>query len=300
MEKEDNPLLTNEMVTTILKFISNKKFASVSEIASHINLTEKDTTVWLQILLNEGIVYQDEESKYGLVQKPISKPPVLQLGLCGVLLIIISIFAFKEYFSTAVPSPESEKVVSKDPALRISPSINDYFYNKEDYPELIEYISDDFEKVNQRMHELQYLGAKAVIDHDKCDYVHSVIFEKIDKGDKGLIFIVDCEDKNRIYINEKTIINGGLIRTAFEEGIPEKDAIERCNNLITQKASPYGKVDIYYFTGTAYRLNKTVGNATVTIWFDVKNRFGGIEEYKARCIFSRETWKGDLTIVNRY
>lgn len=297
MEKGNNPLLTNEMVTTILKFISNKKFASVSEIASHINLTEKDTTVWLQILLNEGIVYQDEESKYGLVQKPISKPPVLQLGLCGVLLIIISIFAFKEYFSTATPSPESEKVVSKDPASRISPFVKSFFYDKEslltEYPDLAE---GEYE----RIHELQYLAAKAVIDHDKCDYVDSVIFDKIDKGDKGVIFFVDCKDQNRIYIDEKTIINGGLIRTAFEEGIPEKDAIERCNNLITQKASPYGKVDIYYFTGTAYRLNKTVGNATVTIWFDVKNRFGGIEEYKARCIFSRKTWKGDLTIVNRY
>lgn len=290
MEKGNNPLLTNEMVTTILKFISNKKFASVSEIASHINLTEKDTTVWLQILLNEGIVYQDEESKYGLVQKPISKPPVLQLGLCGVLLIIISIFAFKEYFSTATTPQELEK----DPITRISPYINNYSYTKDDYPELIEHISDNIDKVNERMQELQFYAAKAVIENNKCDYVKSVIYDEIDQGGKGIKFIIRCRDDNQIFIDEETIINGGIIKTALEQGMPEKYAIERCNDLITQKASPneVDKSSLFSF----YHIDKRTGISSVSAFYKVKDRFGLKVPYGAKCFFSRETWNDSILI----
>lgn len=169
-------------------------------------------------------------------------------------------------------------------------------YTPDNWEDLNKLLGDEFEKVNT----LRYSAAKFIIDSKKCAYVYDSNVDPFDYGTKdNLRFIVECRDGERIKIDEKTIQHGGVIKTDLEKAIPENLAIEKCNSLINSKAKKYGEVDIYSFTGTSYDVNKTNGNAVVNVYFDVKNKLGVTEKFKARCLFESDTWKEEINIQAR-
>lgn len=171
-----------------------------------------------------------------------------------------------------------------------------YPYKKDNFESLRNLLGDDFEKVNT----LRYLAAKMVIDNGKCDYVTDSSIDIFDIGTKeNLRFVVECRNKSQISIDEKTITNGGALKTDLEKSIPQNIAIERCNSLINSKAKQYGDVDIYSFTGTVFDVNKTNGNASVDVLFDVKNKLGVTEKLKARCLFESGSWNEEIVIHTR-
>lgn len=184
-----------------------------------------------------------------------------------------------------------------DPYIRsIDSFISSNKYKPEDFDELKDLLGSDFDKVNK----LRYLAAKAVVDNGKCDYVVDSNIDVMNMGTKdNLRFIVECKNKTRILVDENTINNGGVIKTLLEQAIPQNIAIEKCNALIKGKANKYGKVDLYSLTGTSYDVNKTNGNATVDVYFDVKNKLGITEKFKARCLFESGSWNEEIVISNR-
>ena len=169
-------------------------------------------------------------------------------------------------------------------------------YNPDDWDELHLLLGQDFEKVNT----LRYSAAKFIIDSKKCAYVDDSSVDVFNYGTKdNLRFLVECRNGERIHIDEKTISQGGTIKTDLEKAIPESLAIEKCNTLINSKAKKFGEVDIYSVTGTSYTVNKRFGNAVVNVYFDVKNKLGIKEKFKARCLFESDTWKEKINIQVR-
>lgn len=169
-------------------------------------------------------------------------------------------------------------------------------YNPDDWDELHLLLGQDFEKVNT----LRYSAAKFIIDSKKCAYIDDSNVDVFNYGTKdNLRFLVECRNGERIHIDEKTISQGGTIKTDLEKAIPESLAIEKCNTLINSKAKKFGEVDIYSVTGTSYTVNKRFGNAVVNVYFDVKNKLGIKEKFKARCFFESDTWKEKINIQVR-
>lgn len=169
-------------------------------------------------------------------------------------------------------------------------------YKPDDWDELHLLLGQDFEKVNT----LRYSAAKFIIDSKKCAYVDDSSVDVFNYGTKdNLRFLVECRNGERIHIDEKTISQGGTIKTDLEKAIPESLAIEKCNTLIKSKAKKFGEVDIYSVTGTNYTINKTNGNAVVNVYFDVKNKLGIKETLKAKCLFESDTWKEEIDIQVR-
>jgi hypothetical protein len=169
-------------------------------------------------------------------------------------------------------------------------------YTPDNWDDLALLLGNEFEKVNS----LRYSAAKFIIDSKKCKYVDDSSIDPFNYGTRdNLRFIVECRDGERIKIDEKTIYRGGVVKTDLEKAIPENLAIDKCNNLIKGKANKYGEIDLYSLTGTSYDVNKTNGNATVDVYFDVKNKFGNKESFKARCLFESESWNGEIVIKNR-
>ncbi|MWP48773.1 MULTISPECIES: hypothetical protein [unclassified Gilliamella] len=185
----------------------------------------------------------------------------------------------------------------EDPYIRsIDSLVTSYQYKPDDFEELRDLLGSDFDKVNK----LRYIAAKAVVDSGKCEYVTDSNIDVMNMGVKdNLRFVVECKNKTRISIDENTINNGGSIKTQLEQAIPKDLAIDKCNNLIKSKASKYGEIDLYSLTGTSYDVNKTNGNATVDVYFDVKNKFGNKESFKARCLFESGSWNEEIVIKNR-
>ena len=185
----------------------------------------------------------------------------------------------------------------KDPYIRsIDSIVTSYQYKPEDFEDLQVLLGDEFDKVNK----LRYLAAKIVIDSGKCEHVVDSNIDVMNMGIKdNLRFVVECKNNTRIQLDENTINNGGEIKTQLEQAIPKDLAIEKCNNLIKGKANKYGEVDLYSLTGTSYDVNKTNGNATVDVYFDVKNKFGNKEEFKAKCLFESGTWNEEINIKAR-
>lgn len=169
-------------------------------------------------------------------------------------------------------------------------------YNPDDWDELHLLLGQDFEKVNT----LRYSAAKFIIDNKKCAYIDDSNVDVFNYGTKdNLRFLIECRNDERIHIDEKTISQGGTIKTDLEKAIPESLAIEKCNTLINSKAKKFGEVDIYSVTGTSYTVNKRFGNAVVNVYFDVKNKLGIKEKFKARCFFESDTWKEKINIQVR-
>ena len=169
-------------------------------------------------------------------------------------------------------------------------------YNPDDWDELHLLLGQDFEKVNT----LRYSAAKFIIDSKKCAYIDDSNVDVFNYGTKdNLRFLIECRNDARIHIDEKTISQGGTIKTDLEKAIPESLAIEKCNTLINSKAKKFGEVDIYSVTGTSYTVNKRFGNAIVNVYFDVKNKLGIKEKFKARCFFESDTWKEKINIQVR-
>lgn len=169
-------------------------------------------------------------------------------------------------------------------------------YNPDDWDELHLLLGQDFEKVNT----LRYSAAKFIIDSKKCAYIDDSNVDVFNYGTKdNLRFLIECRNDERIHIDEKTISQGGIIKTDLEKAIPESLAIEKCNTLINSKAKKFGEVDIYSVTGTSYTVNKRFGNAVVNVYFDVKNKLGIKEKFKARCLFESDTWKEKINIQVR-
>lgn len=187
----------------------------------------------------------------------------------------------------------------QDPYIRkIDNYITDFKYadHEDDFEETRKGLGNRFYEVDK----LRYLAAKAAVDSGKCDYAVASDVDPLNRKSRDNIkFVVECKNKSRINIDEKTIVNGGSIKTDLEKAIPKNIAIDKCNELIKSKARQYGEIDIYSLTGTVFDVNQANGNASVDVYLDVKNKLGVTEKFKARCLFESGSWESEITINTR-
>lgn len=127
-------------------------------------------------------------------------------------------------------------------------------------------------------------AAERAVDSGKCDSV--IASELSDKSTlKHLNFWVDCNNGERIYLDEFQLKKGGQAVTQRELAISKGDAMVACEKGIKSNAQFPSSVDIHHFSGTAYYEAPTTHNVVLEMDFDAKNGLGNELPYKAICNF---------------
>lgn len=127
-------------------------------------------------------------------------------------------------------------------------------------------------------------AAEKAIDSGKCDSV--IASELSDKSTlKNLNFWVDCNNGERIYLDENQLKNGGEVITQQELAVSKSDAMKACEKAIKSDSPFPSSVDIHHLSGVSYYEAPTTHNVTLEIDFDAKNVLGNEVPQKAICNF---------------
>lgn len=177
---------------------------------------------------------------------------------------------------TAQPSSSGDKYAGK-----IDPSAL-YAYTKQGG------FEKTINKYGSRLKDIERfrrIAAEKAIDSGKCDSVVTSELSDSKSSLKHLEFWVDCNNGERIYLDENQLKNGGEVITQKEKVIGEADAMNACIDGIKANASFPSSVDIHYLSGKTYYVAPTTSNVVLKMDFDAKNALGAELPYRAVCTF---------------
>lgn len=155
-------------------------------------------------------------------------------------------------------------------------------YTKQGYPKT-------FKTYGSRIAEIEAFrreAAEMAIDSGKCDFVtmSELSYDKSSPG--SLKFWVDCRNKQRIYLTENQLSQGGTVRTQQEKSWTKESAMSACRQGIKDRALIPSELDIHDIIGTSFYKAPTTHNVVLTMDFDAKNAFGTEMKYTAKCHFA--------------
>lgn len=155
-------------------------------------------------------------------------------------------------------------------------------------------------KYNSRLNEItkfRKLAAEKAIDSGKCDTV--VASELSDSSTlKHMKFWVDCNNGERIYLDEYQLKSNNEVLTQKELAISKGDAMIACEKGIKANSRFPNSVDIHHFSGTTYYEAPATHNVRLEMNFDAKNALGNDLPYKAICTFQPGK-EGEIEIIER-
>ncbi len=155
-------------------------------------------------------------------------------------------------------------------------------YTEQGYPETIA-------KYGSRLSEIEVLRRKAAemaVDSAKCDYVLMSVLSDSKSSLNHLKFLVDCKNKQRIYLDEFQIKKGSVVLTQKEKSWDEKSALSECKKAIKDRALIPSEVDIHTILGTSFYKAPITHNVILHMDFDAKNDLGVETPYTAKCHFA--------------
>lgn len=248
-------------------------------------------------LLGIGIVFVPVIFGWFLLRKGYSeKARVWGLGYTALITTII--FFGENGPSTVIPTPPtnnspSNVAHSPTPEPESVNNVNiDKYAGKIDPAALYPYTAKGgFEKTikkyGSRLKEIASFrkqAAEKAIDSGKCDSV--IASELSDKSTlKNLNFWVDCNNGERIYLDEHQLKNDAEVLTQQELAINKRDAMTACEKGIKSNVQFPSSVDIHHFSGTSYYEAPTTHNVILEMDFDAKTGLGNELPYKAICTF---------------
>lgn len=224
---------------------------------------------------------------------------------------LLTLYAVNKDPDTQIPeTPASANVSIQNVAPTVEPKVGknlktDSYEGKiEDYALEPYTAKGGFEKTikkyNSRLNEitkLRKLAAEKVIDSGKCDTV--IASELSDSSTlKHMKFWVDCNNGERIYLDEFQLKNNDVVSTQKELAISKGDAMIACEKGIKANSRFPSSVDIHHFSGTTYYEAPATHNVRLEMNFDAKNALGNDLPYKAICTFQPGK-EGEIKIVER-
>lgn len=259
-------------------------------------------------LLVIGIIFIPVIFGWLLLRKGYSER-VKVWGLGYTALITTIIFFGERDSSTATSTPPINSPQSSVASTPTSEAVNnvnsDKYAGKIDPSALYPYTTKGgFEKTikkyGSRLEEITIFrkqAAEKAIDSGKCDSVYAS--ELSDKSTLNhLNFWVDCNNGERIYLDEHQLKNNTEVLTQQELAISKSDAMVACEKSIRSNAQFPSSIDIHHFIGTSYYEAPTTHNVILEMDFDAKNGFGNELPYKAICTFPVDE-EGSIEIKRR-
>lgn len=256
----------------------------------------------ISVLLAVGILFIPYIFGWALLRKGYSKNVrILGIGYA----VIMTLFIFKESQAPKDTETQPTKTTQEQPLAKneaekttIQPpaqpsSSGDKYAGKIDPSALYAYTKQGgFEKTiskyGSRLKEIERFRRKAAekaIDSGKCDSVVTSELSDSKSSLKHLEFWVDCNNGERIYLDENQLKNGGEVVTQKEKVVGEADAMNACIDGIKANASFPSSVDIHYLSGKSYYVAPTTSNVVLKMDFDAKNALGAKLPYRAVCTF---------------
>ena len=166
------------------------------------------------------------------------------------------------------------------------------FVIKEKAPGYYKGEIEKFLNIKPRIHELEVLAAKKVIDSGKCDLVESSIIDRFGKDIENPSFEVECRNGNNFKLSRKEIINeSDSVVSNLEKSISQSEAVEECKKLIKSYLTQEHKAKFHEIVGTTYNVNSKNGNVALIMNFSAENALGQKDNFKANCIFSPDGGK---------
>lgn len=275
----------------VKKLVDEKKYAEALA-ASTKYLSSKN----IELKKLHDIAYeQNKKEKTEKVLAEISKTPESDLTKLAELYAQLAsinpeVSEYKEKNKTILGRIEWNK--GKEIAAQPSSS-GDKYAGKIDPSALYAYTKQGgFEKTiskyGSRLKEIERFRRKAAekaIDSGKCDSVVTSELSDSKSSLKHLEFWVDCNNGERIYLDENQLKNGGEVVTQKEKVVGEADAMTACIDGIKANASFPSSVDIHYLSGKSYYVAPTTSNVVLKMDFDAKNALGAELPYRAVCTF---------------
>lgn len=262
----------------------------------------------VSFLLGMGIAFIPYIFGWVLLSKGFSKKARVYGLTYTVLITLILIFREPDTLSPDSQPTANSEVKNVASIVKTEPlnDLNKGSYEGKIAPYALEpyTVKGGFEKTikkyKSRLNEITKLrkqAAEKAIDSGKCD---SVVSSELSDSStlNHLNFWVECNNGERIYLDEFQLRNGSAVLTQQQLAISKSDAMISCANSIKSNVQFPSSVDIHHFTGTSFYEAPSTHNVRLEMDFDAKNGLGLELPFKAICTFQPGK-EGSIEIIKR-
>lgn len=141
-------------------------------------------------------------------------------------------------------------------------------------------------------------SAKKAADSGSCEYVESVIFDRLESSRDSFTFIVDCSGNKRFTFKSQDLLSTEKAVSNSDRAIGQQAAADACKGMVLGQVTRPKSTKFSDLVGSSYYKAPITGNVRYVLDFESKNGLNQYVKYRATCIFEPTGGK-EIAITDR-